>query len=56
MPDPSIYIDLIGNLGFPIVIVFYLIFRFETRLDKIIHLLEDGLQQLFPLLQAKTPA
>lgn len=52
MIDPSNYIDLIGNIGFPIVIVFYLLFRFETRLDKIIALLEEGLQRLYPLVNS----
>ncbi|MBR7554935.1 YvrJ family protein [Allobacillus sp. GCM10007491] len=28
-------IDLIGNIGFPIVITFYLLFRFERKIDEL---------------------
>ncbi|WP_084030275.1 YvrJ family protein [Atopobacter phocae] len=41
MSDTTFLIDLISNFGFPVVIVFYLLNRFERRLDTIIDLLQS---------------
>ncbi|MGO2696527.1 MAG: YvrJ family protein [Bavariicoccus seileri] len=53
MSDLSVYIDLIGNIGFPILLVFYLLNRTEKKLDTIIQLMTESLNLLKPLSQVQ---
>ncbi|RSL30287.1 YvrJ family protein [Salibacterium salarium] len=34
------FVQMLANFGFPIVITFYLLFRFEKRIERMEHLLQ----------------
>ncbi|MGL4522269.1 MAG: YvrJ family protein [Bacilli bacterium] len=36
------WLDSLGNVGFPIVITFYLLFRIEKKLDSVVQQLTNG--------------
>ncbi|RSL30604.1 YvrJ family protein [Salibacterium salarium] len=36
------FVQMLANFGFPIVITFYLLFRFEKRIERIEHLLQES--------------
>jgi len=38
--------DFIGNVGFPIAVTFYVLFRLEQKIDKLISTIERGLARL----------
>lgn len=39
--EPTSWINLIGNLGFPIVITFYLLMRLEKNLNQLERVVEE---------------
>lgn len=43
------YLSAIANFGFPIVVSGYLLFRFETKIEK----LEDSINKLITVIENK---
>lgn len=39
--EPALWINLIGNLGFPIVITFYLLVRLEKNFNQLEQVVEE---------------
>lgn len=44
--EASDWIDLISNVGFPIVVTFYVLTRLEKKIDKLIEVVDRGLSEL----------